>query len=106
MLAPSTPEMRKITMIVGTVEIKLYAPWVSSLKEKRMIVKSLIARTRNKFNVSIAEIAEQDTHQTIILGVACATSSVSQADSIIDHVIALVESSTEAEIIQIDREMR
>ena len=93
-------------MIVGTVEIKLYAPWISSLKEKRMIVKSLIARTRNKFNVSIAEIAEQDTHQTIILGVACATSSVSQADSIIDHVIALVESSTEAEIIQIDREMR
>ena len=93
-------------MIVGTVEIKLYAPWISSLKEKRMIVKSLIARTRNKFNVSIAEIAEQDTHQTIILGVACATSSVSQADSIIDHVIALVESSTDAEIIKIDREMR
>ena len=93
-------------MIVGTVEIKLYAPWISSLKEKRMIVKSLIARTRKKFNVSIAEIAEQDTHQTIILGVACATSSVSQADSIIDHVIALVESSTEAEIIKIDREMR
>ena len=93
-------------MIVGTVEIKLYAPWVSSLKEKRMIVKSLIARTRNKFNVSIAEIAEQDTHQTIILGVACATSSVSQADSIIDHVIALIESSTEAEILGIIREMR
>ena len=93
-------------MIVGAAEIKLYAPWVSSLKEKRMIVKSLIARTRNKFNVSIAEIAEQDTHQTIILGVACATGSVSQADSIIDHVITLIESSTEAEIVQIDREMR
>ena len=93
-------------MIVGTVEIKLYAPWVSSLKEKRMIVKSLIARTRNKFNVSIAEIAEQDTHQTIILGVACATSSVSQADSIVDHVIALIESSTEAEIVEITREIR
>ena len=93
-------------MIVGTIEIKLYASWVESLKEKRMIVKSIIAKTRNKFNVSIAEIAEQDTHQTIILGVACATSSVSQADSIIDHVIALVESSTEAEIIKIDREMR
>ena len=93
-------------MIVGTVEIKLYAPWISSLKEKRMIVKSLIARTRNKFNVSIAEIAEQDTHQTIILGVACATSSVSQADSIVDHVIDLIESCTEAEIIQLDREMR
>ena len=93
-------------MIIGTAEIKLYAPWVYSLKEKRMIVKSLIAKTRNKFNVSIAEIAEQDTHQTIVLGIACVTSSVSQADSIIDHVITLIESSTEAEIVQIDREMR
>lgn len=53
-------------MIIGTVEIKIYAAWVESLKEKRMIVKSLIAKTRNKFNVSIAEIAEQDTHQTIV----------------------------------------
>lgn len=93
-------------MIVGTAEIKLYAPWVNSLKEKRMIVKSLIARTHNKFNVSIAEIDEQDRHQTIVLGVACATSSVSQVDSIIDHVIALIESSTEAEIMKITREIR
>ncbi|MHC1717623.1 MAG: DUF503 domain-containing protein [Acidaminococcaceae bacterium] len=93
-------------MIIGTAEIKLYASWVSSLKEKRMIVKSLIARSRNKFNVSIAEIAEQDTHQTIVLGVACATNTVSHADSIIDHVIALIESSTEAEIIQITRDIR
>lgn len=93
-------------MIVETAEIKLHAPWVSSLKEKRMIVKSLIARTRNKFNVSIAEIAEQDTHQTIILGVACVTSSVSQADSIIEHIIALIEGSTEAEIMKITREIR
>ena len=93
-------------MIVETAEIKLHAPWVSSLKEKRMIVKSLIARTRNKFNVSIAEIDEQDTHQTIVLGVACATTTVSQADSIVDHVIALIESSTEAEIVEITREIR
>ena len=93
-------------MIVGTAEIKLYAPWVYSLKEKRMIVKSLIARTRNKFNVSIAEIAEQDTHQTIVLGLACATGSVSQSDSIIDNVISLIESSTEAEITDIVREIR
>ena len=98
--------MEKTIMIVGTAEIKLYAPWVFSLKEKRMIVKSLIARTRNKFNVSIAEIDEQDTHQTIVLGVACATTTVSQADSIVDHVIALIESSTEAEIVEITREIR
>lgn len=93
-------------MIIGTAEIKLYAPWVYSLKEKRMIVKSLIAKTRNKFNVSIAEIAEQDTHQTIVLGLACVAGSVSHSDSIIDNVITLIESSTEAEITDIVREIR
>ena len=93
-------------MIIGTAEIKLYAPWVYSLKEKRMIVKSLIAKTRNKFNVSIAEIAEQDMHQTIVLGLACVAGSVSHSDSIIDNVISLIESSTEAEITDIIREIR
>ena len=92
--------------MIGTAEIKLYAPWVYSLKEKRMIVKSLIAKTRNKFNVSIAEIAEQDTHQTIVLGLACVAGSVSHSDSIIDNVISLIESSTEAEITDIIREIR
>lgn len=93
-------------MIIGTAEIKLYAPWVYSLKGKRMIVKSLIAKTRNKFNVSIAEIAEQDMHQTIVLGLACVAGSVSHSDSIIDNVISLIESSTEAEITDIVREIR
>lgn len=93
-------------MIIGTAEIKLYAPWVYSLKEKRMIVKSVIAKTRNKFNVSIAEIAEQDTHQTIVLGLACVAGSISHSDSIIDNVISLIESSTEAEITDIVREIR
>lgn len=90
-------------MIVETVEIKLYAPWVHSLKEKRMVVKSLIAKTRNKFNVSIAEIDEQDIHQTIVIGIACVTTNHSLADSMIDHVINFIETSTEAEITQILR---
>lgn len=93
-------------MITGTVEIKLYAPWVHSLKEKRMEIKSIIAKVRNKFNVSIAEIEGQDLHQTIILGAACAANSVAQSDSILDHVIRYIENSTEAEIVNIQREIR
>ena len=93
-------------MIVGTLELKLYAPWVSSLKEKRMVVKSIVAKTKNKFNVSIAEVDEQDTHQTIVLGIACVAGTVSQSDSILDHVIAFIENSSEAEIVNIEREIR
>ena len=56
-------------MIVEAAVIKLYASWVHSLKEKRMVVKSIIAKVQNKFNVSISEIDAQDIHKTIILSV-------------------------------------
>lgn len=65
-------------MPVATLEIKLYAPWVHSLKEKRMEVKSLTAKIGNKFNVSVAETAEQDTHQTIVIGVAAIAADAAQ----------------------------
>ncbi|HOJ12554.1 MAG TPA: DUF503 domain-containing protein [Clostridiales bacterium] len=93
-------------MIIGTIIIKFYTSWVHSLKEKRMVVKSICVKVRNKFNVSIAEIGEQDTHKTIILGVACVAGETSQADSILDNVLNFIENSTDAEIIDIQREIR
>lgn len=91
-------------MIIGSLKIKIHTPWVHSLKEKRMVVKSLCAKVRNKFNVSIAEVEEQDTHQITVLGIACVTSDVSHADSILDNVINFIESNTEGEIIHVERE--
>ncbi len=93
-------------MIIETTTIKLYAPWVHSLKEKRMVVKSLITKTRNKFNVSIAEVGEQDMHQTIVLGLACVSSNVSHADSMVDSILTFIEHNTDAEIIDVQREVR
>lgn len=92
-------------MVVGTVRIKIYAPWVHSLKEKRMIVKSLCAKVKNKFNVSIAEIDNQDLHQSIVLGFACVTSDNAHADKILDTVISFIEGNTEGEITHIEREL-
>lgn len=93
-------------MIVGTLTVKLYAPWVHSLKEKRMIVRSLVTKTQNKFNVSIAEVDDQDIHQTIVVGIACVTGTISLADSVMDHVIGFIEGNCEAEVLSVVREMR
>ena len=57
-------------MNIAAMTFRLRAPWVHSLKEKRMIVKSLITQLQNRFHVSAAEIDEQDTHQIIVIGVA------------------------------------
>jgi uncharacterized protein YlxP (DUF503 family) len=92
-------------MIIGAIKIKLYAPWVHSLKDKRMTVKSLCAKVRNKFNVSIAEVDEQDIHQTIVLGLACVTNERSLADSIINSVLNYIEANTEAEITAVEKEI-
>lgn len=93
-------------MRVATVTIRLRAPWVHSLKEKRMIVKSLIARLQNRFHVSAAEIDEQDVHQVIVIGVAAIVPHGAMADSLMDEISAFVEGSTDAEILDEIREMR
>ena len=54
-------------MKIAAMTFRLRAPWVHSLKEKRMIVKSLIAKLQNRFHVSTAEIDEQDIHQIIVI---------------------------------------
>jgi len=93
-------------MLIGSVQINIYAPWVHSLKEKRMLVKSLCAKVRNTFNVSIAEVEAQDLHQRIVLGIACVVGNAAMADSVIDNVLHFIECNTEGEIIDICREMR
>ncbi|ACQ53705.1 DUF503 domain-containing protein [Clostridium botulinum] len=92
-------------MIIGTAKIHLYANWGHSLKEKRMIVKSVISKTKNKFNVSIAEVEMQDVHQSIVIGIACVSNSTKQADSIIQNVVNYIEGNTEAIVQNIETEI-
>jgi uncharacterized protein len=92
-------------MIIGTAKIRLHMSWVHSLKEKRMVVKSICAKVRNQFNVSVAEIEEQDIHQIAVIGIAGIAGDKAQADSVIDHVINFVEGNTEGEIVSVEREI-
>lgn len=85
---------------------RLHAPWVHSLKEKRMIVKSLVARLQNKFHVSAAEVDEQDIHQIIVIGVAAIVPYNAMADSLMDEISKFIEENCEAEILDEQREIR
>ena len=93
-------------MEIATITFRLHAPWVHSLKEKRMIVKSIIAKLQNKFYVSVAEIDEQDVHQIIVIGVAAIVPHNAMADSLMDEISSFVEKNTEAEILDEMREIR
>ena len=86
-------------MIIGTGKVYLHANWVHSLKEKRMVVKSITAKVQNKFNVSIAEVEDMDLHQSIVIGLACVSNSTKVSNSIIQSAINFIESNTEAEVL-------
>jgi uncharacterized protein YlxP (DUF503 family) len=93
-------------MIIAAMTFRLHAPWVHSLKEKRMVVKSLIAQLQNKFHVSAAEIDKQDTHQIIVIGVAVIVPNNSLADSLMDEISQFVETATDAQVLEEAREIR
>ena len=93
-------------MRIAAMIFRLHAPWVHSLKEKRMVVKSLTARLQNKFHVSVAEISEQDVHQIIVIGVAAIVPHNAMADSLMDSISSFVEENAEAEILDEEREIR
>ena len=86
-------------MRVLNLKITLRASWVHSLKEKRMVVKSIVQRLKNKFNVSVGEVDEQDIHQIIVIGIC---GDQKQVDSTLENLIDFVEENTDAEIINIE----
>ena len=88
------------------ITFRLHAPWVHSLKEKRMEVKSLIARLQNKFHVSAAEVDEQDTHQILVIAAAAIVPHQALADSLMEEISLFVEENAEAEILDESREIR
>ena len=92
--------------MIAAITFRLHAPWVHSLKEKRMVVKSLVAQLQNRFHVSAAEIDKQDTYQMIVLGAAAIVPNTAMADSMMDAISAFVETSTEAVILDEQREIR
>lgn len=99
-------EKDDLPMNIAVMSYQLHAPRVHSLKEKRMIVKSIVAKLQNKFHVSAAEIEEQDTHHTIVIGVAAIVPNNAFADSLMDEISLFVEQNCDAELIHEEREIR
>jgi uncharacterized protein len=85
-------------VIIGTCSLKLTIFESDSLKYKRHILKSIIERLKNKFNISIAEIDLNDTWQSAIIGFACVTNNTSHANQIISKVIDFIDMDNRVEI--------
>lgn len=93
-------------MQVGVQTFRLMLPGVDSLKGKRMVVKSLKTRMRQKFNVSVSETGLHDLHQAAEITVAVVAEDRGSVDRILDHLDQFVESDGRALIQRVEREFR
>ena len=78
-------------MVIGVCTLELFIPGNRSLKGKRRILKSLIARVRNEFNVSIAEVGGNEAWQSATLGVTCVSNDAAHAHTMLSKVVQTIE---------------
>ncbi len=95
-----------MTMTVGLCNIQLRLPENHSLKGKRQVLKSLITRLHNKFNIAAAEVEDNDRWQIATIGVSCVANDERHANQIINSVIAFIEAERlDAEILNYQTEV-
>ena len=77
---------------VGLLTLEVQVPGASSLKDKRQVLRSLTQRLRNTFNVSVAEVDQQDSWQMAVLAVVCVSADRRYAQGLMSQLVDFVES--------------
>ena len=86
-------------MFVAVGQIELFIPESGSLKSKRFVLSSIKAKVKNKFNVSIAEIDNNDKWQRTTLGISTVTNDRSMSEGTVNKVINFIEKDYRIEVI-------
>jgi uncharacterized protein YlxP (DUF503 family) len=95
-----------MAMHVGTARVALHLAGNNSLKGKRTVVKSVIQRIRNRFNVAVAEVDTQDLWQLATLGIVCVSDDARHCNEMLSKIIDFVESERlDAEVGEVELEL-
>lgn len=78
-------------MYIGTAQVKIHLFESYSLKDKRQVTRSILARLRDKFAVSAAEVGELDQWNLALLGVAYVSGDAGHAREVIESAIRYIE---------------
>ncbi|HEX6532416.1 MAG TPA: DUF503 domain-containing protein [Nitrospira sp.] len=89
-----------MSVVVGLCTIELFIADSQSLKDKRQVLLSLKDRLRRKFNLSVAEVDEQNLWQKAVLGLACVANDGRHVNQVLDQALNLIRSHTVVEIVQ------
>lgn len=86
-------------MVIGACQVELSLPGVNSLKGKRSIVRRVIDRTANRFNVAVAEVDDQDVYRRGVIGFAVVSSDARHANQMLDKIVSFVSGVSEAVVM-------
>ena len=93
-------------MNVGVCKINLRLPENLSLKGKRQVLKSIVARVRNKFNVSVAEVDNNDRWQMATVGVCLVSNDSRYTNEVLSKVADfIINSHFDVEILNYEIEI-
>ena len=92
-------------MIVGASVVELHVEGCQSLKAKRGVIRSIVRRVRNRFNLAVAEIGGQDTWQYAVLGLAAAGADARSVRSVLERANDFIEELHLARVLSADVEV-
>lgn len=92
--------------MIGVARVVLHIPASQSLKDKRQVMKSLIAQVQRQFQLAVAEVEQHDQWQVGVLGVACVSTTAAHADEVIAKAVNFMNSGrVEAELLDFQTEV-
>ncbi|UNC91837.1 DUF503 domain-containing protein [Candidatus Contubernalis alkaliaceticus] len=86
-------------MVIGLCTLEMFFPNLQSLKDKRRILKSIQAKLRQKYNISVAEIGDHDKWQKTTLAVACVSNDSGFASQVVNQIVRELENHKEGYVI-------
>ena len=90
-------------MYVNSSKLTFYIPQSASLKDKRQVRRSLVDKTRQRFNAAVAEVGTQDVHQTLTIGVAVVSGDAAHAQNMMDEIVRYMEGNAGAELTAVEK---
>ena len=92
-------------MHVGILTVDIEITDAMTLKDKRQVVRSLLARIRNSFNVSAAEVGHLDAHTLTTFGIAAVANEQAYVHGLLQKVVDMIERESRAQLIDYQTEM-
>ncbi|MFD7918546.1 DUF503 domain-containing protein [Streptomyces sp. NPDC059740] len=90
-------------MYVGTLSFDLLLGDVHSLKEKRSVVRPIVAELQRKHGVSAAEVGDQDLHRRARLGLAMVSGDTGHLSDVLDRCERMVAARPEVDLLSVRR---